>query len=75
MSTPLATIIMIFIKYSPLVMKFQLFLTHGIFKYNNHNIGKVENDTFRWNSLHSDFLVGGVTGFRKGFYVFGSEGI
>jgi len=29
-----------------------LFLTHDIFEYNNHNIGKVENDTFRRNSLH-----------------------
>ena len=75
MSTPLATIIMIFIKYSPLLIKFQLFLTHSIFRYNNHNIGKVENDTFQRNSLHFDFLVGGVTGFREGIYVFGDGGI
>jgi hypothetical protein len=72
MSTPLAPIIMIFIKYSPLVMKFQLFLTHGIFTYNNHNIGKVENDTFQRNSFHSDFLVEGVTSFLEDFYVFGN---
>ena len=71
MSTPLATIIMIFINYSRLSIKFQLFLPHGMFKYNNHNIEKVENDTFRRNSLHSDFLIGAFTGFREGFYVFG----
>ena len=73
MSSPLTTIIMILFKYFQLVMKFhpnlafQLFLTHNIFNHNNHNRDKVENDTFRRNSLQSDFLIGLLRVFGKVF--------
>jgi len=51
---PVAPMMMIFIKYSQLYIKFQSFLTHGIFEDNNHNQGKVEDNTFQPNSLHSE---------------------